>query len=200
MKEIALKIRQIQWIVWIGLTFSLRLIWAQASASRIDGIDPALLARANSGDAGAEVQVGELCAAGKGVALDPVAAAGWYTKAAAQGDVSAELHLAALYRDGAGKKFPRDMEQAASWYRKAAEAGDPGAQGTLGILYAYGQGVPKIGVEAYFWLDLAASVKSPYQAQYILNRQIVGQRITADELSDIQDREVAWKASHRRPD
>ena len=96
-----------------------------------------------------------------------------------------ELHLAALYRDG-GKGFPRDMAQAAAWYRKAAEQGDVTAQGTLGVLYSMGQGVPQSDVEAYFWLDLAAAVKGPNQEQYAANRQMIGEHITADELSDVR--------------
>jgi uncharacterized protein len=170
----------------------------QTAGPQATGIDAALLAKANAGDAVAEVLVGESYAAGKGVPADPKQAALWYKKAADQGNVSGELHLAVLYRDGAGKSFPRDVEQAASWYRKAADAGDPGAQGTLGILYAFGQGVPRNDVEAYFWLDLAAAVKSENQAQYAVNRQNVGARITADQLSDIQDREAQWKAAHPR--
>jgi len=162
------------------------------------GLDPALLAKANAGDAGAQVQVGEAYEAGKGVAHDPNQAAAWYRKAADQKSISAELHLAELYRDGDGKKFPRDMEQAAAWYRKAADQGDAGAQGTLGMLYSLGQGVARSDVEAYFWLDLAASVNGPNQAQYIANRQNVGTRITADELADVEDRVAQWKASHPR--
>lgn len=172
---------------------------AQTASTQAAGIDPALLAKANAGDAAAQVQVGESYAAGKGVATDPKQAAAWYRKAADQGNIDGEIHLANLFRDGAGKAFARDIEQAAAWYRKAADQGDPGAQGTLGILYTFGQGVPRDDVEAYFWLDLAAAVKSPNQAQYAANRQIVGTRITADQLSDIQDRETQWKAAHPRP-
>lgn len=163
------------------------------------GIDPALLSRANGGDAAAQVQVGECYADGKGVPRDTRQAADWYSKAASQKDVEGELHLAELYRDGDGKKFPRDMEQAAAWYRKAADQGDAAAQGTMGMLYMLGQGVPQSYMEAYFWLDLAASVKSPLQAQYLANRQNVGEHITADDLSGIQDREAQWKASHPQP-
>ena len=193
-----MKTREIVWIVLISLSCSLMTASAQSPATQAAAVDAGLLAKANAGDAAAEVQVGELYAAGKGVAMDPVQAAAWYRKAADQNNVSGELHLAALYRDGAGKKFLRDVEQAATWYRKAAEAGDAGAQGTLGVLYAYGQGVARNDVEAYFWLDLAAAVPSPNQAQYAANRQMVGQHITADELSDIQDREAQWKAAHSR--
>jgi hypothetical protein len=66
------------------------------------------------------------------------------------------------------------------------------------MLYTLGQGVPRSDVEAYYWLDLAAAVKSPNQDQYAANRQIVGTRITADELEEVQDRVAAWKAKHPR--
>lgn len=173
---------------------------ANPAARQSAAIDPALLARANGGDAAAQVQIGECYADGKGVPRDTKQAAAWYRKAANQKDISGELHLAALYRDGDGKKFPRDMGQAAALYRQAADQGDAAAQGTLGMLYMLGQGVPQSDVEAYFWLDLAAGVKSPNQTQYILNRQNVGEHITTDELSDIQDREAQWIAAHPRPD
>lgn len=124
------------------------------------GVDPALLAKANSGDAASQVQVGEKYA-GPGPA--------------------------------------QDYKQAAEWYRKAAEEGDPGAQGTLGTLYAYGQGVPRSDADAYYWFDLASAVPGPNQARYAANRQNVGTRITADELSDIRERVAKWKAAHPRP-
>jgi uncharacterized protein len=169
------------------------------------GIDPALQAKANAGDAAAEVALGEHYAQAAATDLDKTQMAGdyqqelaWYRKAADQNNVSAEIHLAVLYRDGGGKTIPRDMEQAATWYRRAADQGDATAQGTLGVLYSMGQGVPHNDVDAYFWLDLAASVKGPNQEKYAANRQMIGERITADELSDVQDRVAAWKAAHPR--
>ncbi len=169
-------------------------------------IDAALLAKANAGDPAAEVQVGEHYAhaatseqSQSRIAEDYQQAAAWYRKAADQKSVDGELHLAALYRDG-GNGFPRDMEQAAAWYLKAADQGDVGAQGTLAVLYSMGQGVAHDDVEAYFWFDLAASVKGPDQEKYAANRQMIGERITADELAAIQDRVTAWKAAHPQPD
>jgi TPR repeat protein len=111
--------------------------------------------------------------------------------------MSSELRLAGLYRDGA-KGFPRDMQQAAAWYRKAAEQGDVGAQGILGVLYSMGQGVPRSDVEAYYWFDLAAAVKGPDQEKYAANRQLMGARITADELEGVQERVAQWIAAHPR--
>jgi hypothetical protein len=43
-------------------------------------------------------------------------------------------------------------------------------------------------------------VKGPSQEKYAANRQMIGERITADELSAEQDRAAAWKAAHPRPD
>jgi TPR repeat protein len=63
-----------------------------------------------------------------------------------------------------------------------------------------GQGVPRDDVEAYFWFDLAASVKGPNQEKFAANRQMIGERITADELADVEDRVAAWKAAHPRPE
>ena len=176
-------------------------LWAQTAT-----IDPALLAKANSGDAAAQVQVGEQYAKAAEAAQFRDQAAGdwkqavaWYTKAADQKNLDGELHLAELYRDGGGQAFPRDMTQAAAWYRKAADQGDTGAQGMLGMLYSLGQGVPQNDVEAYFWLDLAAGAPGPHQAQYIANRQNVGTRITEDQLDEIRERVAKWKAAHPQP-
>jgi len=194
--------KQLSWLPI--LAFAPFLALAQ-TAEQAPGIDSVLLAKANAGDAAAQVQVGESYArtaasthdrieAGKNYA----AAEAWYRKAAEQNNLAGELHLAALYRDG-GKGFERDMAQAAGWYHKAAEQGDADAQATLGVLYSMGQGVPQSDVEAYFWLDLAASVKGPNQEKYAANRQMIGTHITADELINIEDRVAAWKAAHPRP-
>lgn len=170
-------------------------------------IDPGLLAKASTGDAAAQVAVGEQYAHAAESEHDKARLAddyqqelAWYRRAADRNNVAGEMHLAVLYRDGGGNTVPRDMVQAAAWYRKAADQGDATAQGTLGVLYSLGQGVSRSDVDAYFWLDLAASVNGPNQEKYAANRQLIGQRITADELSDVQDREAAWKAAHPRPE
>jgi TPR repeat protein len=184
--------------LFLMVTLMLASAYAQTEA-----VDPALLTKANAGDATAQVQVGESYAAGSGqarttkqLAEDYRQAAEWYRKAAVQGDVAGEMHLAALYRDGKG--VAHDMEQAAGWYRKAAEQGNVTAQATLGVLYSMGQGVEHNDVEAYYWLDLAASVKGPNQEKYAANRQMIGAHITADELDAVQERVAQWKASHPR--
>jgi TPR repeat protein len=179
------------------------LLISAAALAQTAVLDPALLTKANAGDAVAQVAVGERCATGSGaerskrqIAEDYRQAAAWYRKAAEQGNLAGQMHLAALYRDGLG--VARDMAQAVQWYRQAAEQNDVTAQGILGVLYSFGQGVAQNYVEAYFWLDLAASEPSPEQAHYAANRQMVGTHITAEELEAIQDRIAQWKAAHPR--
>jgi TPR repeat protein len=177
------------------------------AAAQTVAVDPALLARANAGDPAAQVAVGEQYAEAAATEHDKARMAddyrqelAWYRKAADQNYIGGEMGLAALYRDGAGKTVPRDMEQAAAWYRKAADQGDPTAQATLGLLYSMGQGVPHDDVEAYFWLNLAASVKGPNQEKYAANCQLIGERLTTDEVSQVEDRVAAWEATHPRSD
>jgi hypothetical protein len=60
-------------------------------------------------------------------------------------------------------------------------------------------GVQQDYVEAYYWLCLAAAVPGPNQAKYATNRQSVGEHITTDQQSAVEDRVAAWKAAHPRP-
>jgi TPR repeat protein len=177
---------------------------AQSPAMQSAPMAPAMAASAFTTDAASQVLAGDACAAGNGtmrtsrqLAEDYRQAAAWYRKAAEQKSVTGQVRLAELYRDGKG--VTRDAAQAAAWYRKAAEQGDAGAQGALGLLYSLGQGVPQSDVEAYYWLDIAASAKGPRQEQYAANRQVVGTKITADELAEVQDRVEAWLAAHPHP-
>jgi TPR repeat protein len=191
-------------VLTIMFLASLTPALAQAAGSETAAPDQVLLAKANSGDAAAQVRVGDnSCAAASGVTFTSKQlaecnkiASTWYRKAAEQGSRAGELRLAALYRDGRG--VPRDMEQAAGWYRKAAEQGDVSAQGTLGVLYSMGQGVPQSYVDAYYWFDLAARVKGPSQEKYATYRQMSGEHITTDELADIEERVAKWLAAHPR--
>lgn len=186
-----------------GLAAALGII-ATAAMAQGPAIDPALLAKANAGDAAAQVLVGEKYAQAAGASQDRDEAAddwkqafGWYQKAAEKGDVSGEIHLAEAYSYGRG--VAHDMAKAAECYRKAAEQGDTEAQGRLAMLYTLGQGVPQNDADAYFWFDLAAAANTPNKDRYVENRQNVGTRITAEELDAVKERLKKWKAEHPRP-
>ena len=171
--------------------------WAQGTP-----IDPAVLAKAATGDPAAQVLAGELYAKAAATEQDRdlipedwKLVEAWYARAAAQNYIPGELHLATLYRDGGGNTIQRDPEKAAALYKKAAEQGDVGAQGTIGMLYMLGRGLPHSDAEAYYWLDIAASFPGPNQSQYIANRQNVGTRLTTTEVDDIHYRAMKWKAA-----
>ncbi len=125
--------------------------WAQAPST---GIDPALLAKANAGDANSQWLVGEAYVTGDGVRRDYTLAALWFRKAAEQGNSAAQAMLGLFYYGGFG--VPKDFRQAANWYRKAAEQGIPMAQLALGALYKDGQGVPQDYAQAVEWFREAA--------------------------------------------
>jgi hypothetical protein len=131
--------------------------WAQSSnatTARSRGIDPALLAKAQAGNAAAEFQVGLNYEGGIGVPQDYAQAAFWFKKADSQGNANAAYRVGILYMEGWG--VPQDWTQAASWYRQAAERGNAEAQFQLSLQLEAGQGVPQDTVEALEWSRKAA--------------------------------------------
>jgi len=72
---------------------------------------------AETGDADAQVNVGEIFERGLGGAPNYDAAIIWYTKAAEQGNARAQFDLGTLYEQGLGVE--RDPVVALNWYRKA---------------------------------------------------------------------------------
>lgn len=157
MKGRKMKVRSLSLWAVLVLLVSVVGAWAQsgdAPPAQTKGIDPALLARAQAGDANAEVQIGWDYEDGKGVQQDYAQAAVWFRKAAEQGNFGGEAMLALLYRDGLGVK--QDEAQAAVWFRKAADQDFPSAQLELGTLYHRGRGVEQDDAQAALWWLKAA--------------------------------------------
>ena len=75
------------------------------------------LPTAESGDAEAQVNVGEIFEKGSAGVANYDAALIWYNKAAAQGNKRAQFNLGTLYEQGLGVE--KDPLVALSWYRKA---------------------------------------------------------------------------------
>jgi len=111
-------------------------------------------AKAEKGDAEAQLALGFRYAAGNGVAADYRKAAKWHRKAAEQGLATAQFVLATDYANGLGVKT--DLVEAARWYTHAAEQHLPEAQFALGKCYASGEGVGADVVEAAKWYQRAA--------------------------------------------
>lgn len=87
---------------------------AAGSATAARTVDlVALEAAAQSGDPRAERRLGDAYAQGRGVLVDPAAAARWYARAAEQDDAEAQAHLGWLYHTGNG--VAKDDVRAATW-------------------------------------------------------------------------------------
>ena len=98
-------------------------------------------AKAESGDAESQVELGLRYAKGEGVAKDQVEASKWYRKAAEQNYARGKYNLGVCYAWGFG--VAKDQVEAVKWYRKAAEQNYADAQYALGVCYAKGTGVAK---------------------------------------------------------
>jgi TPR repeat protein len=131
---------------------------ALAQGSAASGIDPAVLAKATSGDAASQFLVGLDYQNGDVVPRDFAQAAAWYRKAADQGDARAQYRLGLFYERGIG--VAQDDAQAAGWMRKAADQGIAEAQFHIGMSYSRGKGVPQDDAQAVAWLQKAAVQKN----------------------------------------
>jgi uncharacterized protein len=114
------------------------------------------LRKAESGDAAAQRNFAKyLFESGNGVDGDPLEeAATWYRRAAEQGDLDAQLCLAACLWDGRGVE--KDPVEAVRWYRKVAELGNVEVQLKMADCFNAGTGVERDRAEAARWCRRAA--------------------------------------------
>jgi len=114
-----------------------------------------LAARAESGDAKAQYQLGMAYFKGIGIERDPQLALRWIEKAAEQGYGEAQYTLGAMHHGGRGalQSFPL----AYKWFERAAQQNHAEAQFSLGVMYRNGQGIPLDKSKAYIWFNLAAA-------------------------------------------
>lgn len=118
------------------LYYALPRLHARAGAS--------VRARAERGDAQAQVALGWQSESGSGVAQ--------------QRSAQAEFLLGLMHYQGKG--MPQDFAQARHWFEQAAAQGDAGARYNLGVM-ALGQGGPREPLTAYRWFRLAQLASYP---------------------------------------
>lgn len=104
-------------------------------------------------------------------------AAGWYRKAALQGDAEGQYHLALCYDRGLG--VPKDSKLAIEWYEKASRRGNAAAQYELGTCYRLAKGVSPDLCKAYMWFNLAAASGSENAREA---REAVAHRMTVEQI------------------
>ena len=162
----------------------LAAILAAAQPALAGQLPPGLLARAESGDAAAQNEIGSRYYAGRGVERDDVVAARWIELAAAQGYAPAQYNLGLLHFRNRG--VAGNDAEAARWYRAAAEQGYPPAQAGLGYLYIYGAGIEEDHVLAYMWIELAwRGADSDFTKRlYAGQREELAAQITEDDLRE----------------
>ena len=99
----------------------------------------------------AQLSLGNMYLAGRGVPQDDDEAERWYRRAAEQGLAAAQYEL------GLWSQHRRqDHVEAIKWYRRAAEQGNRSAQNDLGLIYHLGWVVPHDYGEALKWYRRAA--------------------------------------------
>ena len=145
-----------------------------------EGFEWCLLA-AEQGDADAQVNLGFMYFAGKGVTQDYKQAAKWYALSAEQGNVDAQYWLGAMH--GRGKGVTQDYKQAVKWQTLAAEQGDADAQLYLGFMYKAGKGVLEDNVYAHMWFNIASSNGSSTAPK---SRDIVAKAMTKEQIAEAQ--------------
>jgi TPR repeat protein len=109
---------------------------------------------AKAGNAEAQYKVGTMYRVGQGTIPDPVAAATWVQRSAAQGFSDAEDDLGTMYAKGDG--VSRDYTKAFQLYRSSAAKGNMHARFNLAWMYEQGLGVAKNPSEAAKCYRLAA--------------------------------------------
>jgi len=113
---------------------------------------------ADAGVAEAQAVYGQMLLDGTGVVADPVAALGWFTKAAAQHHVMALNMVGRCYDLGWGTAV--DKARAAQCYRIAAERGLDCAMYNYATLLALGEGVAEDKPAALALLETVAGMDS----------------------------------------
>ncbi len=136
-------------------------------------------ARAEQGDAEAQLQLGLRYAEGDGVIQNDKEAAKWFALAAQQGLAEAQYRYGLALLKGRG--VVQDYRAAFSWIEKPAKRGYPRAQYSLGELYRYGTGTAVDKARAYLWFNLAAAqgVEAAAKARDSLVWQLKPEQISA---------------------
>lgn len=114
-----------------------------------------------------------------------------------KGNAEMQFRLGFIHENNIGRR-PRQegLREALSWYRKAAEQGHAAAQFNVGIMLEYGHGTPADPVQAYMWLDLAATRLKPddmAQPLAAAGRERVGAKLTPEQRAEAQRLARAWK-------
>ncbi|MBT3044693.1 MAG: sel1 repeat family protein [Candidatus Thiodiazotropha sp. (ex Codakia orbicularis)] len=123
---------------------------------------------ANKGVVGAQNNVADMYAYGKGVKQNTTEAIRWYKKASDNGLALAAIQLGNTYNFGYFTE--KNEKQTFHWYLTAAKLGDPMAQEWVGNMYEEGIGTEKNYKKALYWYQKSAErgdTEGMYSLAYI---------------------------------
>lgn len=140
---------------------------------------------ADAGNAEAQNMTGYLYHQGIGTAVNNAQALKYYVQAAQQHLAGAEYMVGFFYQNGLG--VPQNLTKAFEYYQQAAYAGIANAQLQLAALYTQGKAVTFDKVEAYAWLNIAASTSETEIRNTALGaKAVLESSMTTDELTRAQ--------------
>lgn len=155
-----------------------------------------LVAAASGNLVEAQNELGLFYLSGKLQATDAVAAVGWLTRAAQNGNAAAQHNLATLYENGLGG-VPRNLENAGQLYTLAANQGHGAATLALARMLQQGIGTEPNPVKAWALASLAAErgvEEADKMVEEISLKLTEEQRVAAlKELADIKEGRPAAK-------
>lgn len=140
--------------------------------------DQQVIAKAEQGDADAQVKLGLKYQNGDGVEKNDKVAVEWYRKAADQGNSDAQANLGGMYQDGTGVE--KNNEQAVFWYRKSADQGNASGENLLGVMSVI-EADPKIKKAEIKKDDKEVAAKLREEADILFKEAISWFRKSADQ-------------------
>ena len=164
---------------------------------------PLLLQAGRLGDARAQATLGIAYQVGNGVRKDDVAAAHWFSLAAAQGHRASQYALAGMYEEGDGG-LSKDRSKARQLYMLSSNQGFDKAQMEMGMAYEVGDGVPRSRERAIQLLHAsglgnatANVLSSPQTPARFADQAALGAYLR--KLADIENARVARRAADSTP-
>lgn len=137
----------------------------------------ALIARADAGDADAQLRVGSAYDTGSGAPRSEKKAMRYYLMAADQGNAEAQNSLGSILQ--AEKRYP----EALAWYQRAADQGHALATNNLGLLYDLGMGVQQDRRKGFELYSKAADLGWAESMWNLANMYGAGQLGSIDMMS-----------------
>ena len=124
---------------------------------------------------------------GLGVPRDDAKAVALLERAAALGDLVAQVNLAKMYENGLS--VAQSDARSARWWLAAARQGDAAAQFRVGEILYLGQGLPRDRMEAITWWSRALAHADPAQREW-MQRTVdsVREAVTAAEWEEARRR------------